>query len=90
MANDTKIAALFKPRTQRMHGSLERRIVEMLMHNPGTDYTRDTIATAVGKPVNCITAPVKSLLDAGTLIEDKRVRNPKTNALNWTLKLKET
>ena len=90
MANDTKVAALFKPSTQRMHGSLEKRIVEKLMHEYTYDWTRDTLAAALGKPVNCITAPVKALLDAGTIIEDKRVRNPKTNALNWTLKLKES
>lgn len=89
MANDTKVAALFMPSTQRMHRDLGDRIVDVLASQPHKEWTRQLLADAVMRPVNCVTAPIKMLLDSGIIIEDKRVRDEKTKALRWTLKLKE-
>lgn len=87
--NDTKIAALFKPSTQSLHAELQDRIIQRMQSYPDVAYTRQELASILGKPINCITAPVKALLDAGLVIEHERVRNPDTKCLNWALKLKE-
>ena len=84
--NDTKVAALFKPSTQRLHRKLEDQIITLLQ---AQNCTRAQLAWYIGKGVNCVTAPVKALLDAGIIVEHERVRNPHTGALNWALKLKE-
>ncbi len=87
--NDTKIAALFKPSTHGLHMELQDRIVQRLSMYRDVQYTRQELARILGKPINCITAPVKALLDAGIVVEHERVRNPDTKCLNWALKLKE-
>lgn len=85
MANDTKVAALFRPTTQSLHRKLEEQIVDLLRHGP---LTRLTIANKLERGVNCVCAPVKALLSAGVIVEHDRIKQPETGNLAWTLKLK--
>ena len=86
VGNDTKIAALFRPRTQELHRKLEEQIVDLLRLGPLTRYS---IADKLDRGVNCVCAPVKALLDAGVIVEGARVTQRETGNLAWTLKLKE-
>lgn len=85
----TKIAALLRPSTRAMHTSIQNEIVELLSEAKTDTLTRQEIAAELRKPINCITAPVRALMDAGLIIEHSQVRNPDTGCLNWALKLKE-
>lgn len=90
MVNDTKVAALLRPTTQSMHAKLQQQILDIL-HNPKYEegQTRLDLAGLLFKGVNCVTAPVRALLDAGLIVEHERIRQPETGNLAWTLKLKE-
>ena len=87
--NDTKVAALLKPSTQRMHNDVGQRIIDVLTTMPYKQWTRNRLADAIGKPINCVTAPIKQLLDSGIIVEHERVKDELTQCLRWTLKLKK-
>lgn len=90
MANDTKVAALLRPATYKLHKHLGQAIVDLLgQEQPHAQWTRQRLAVALGKPINCVTAPIKELLDSGIVVEHERVKDPLTGCKRWTLKLKE-
>lgn len=85
--NDTKVAALFKPRTQKMHKELGQEVINLLQVHGA--LTRQRLASMLDKPINCVTAPIKQLLDAQIIVEHERVRDPITKCQRWTLRIKE-
>lgn len=86
-AKDTSLAAFFKDKTQRSIRTLEARVLDSLyVDGPGT---RLDLAKRLGKPINCITAPVLALIRAGIIEEHNRVVQPETGSKAWQLKVKE-
>lgn len=89
MANDTKVAALLRPATHKLHKHLGQAVIDVIQCNQHTRWTRQRLAERLGKPINCVTAPIKELLDSGILVEHERVTDTLTGCKRWTLKLKE-
>lgn len=79
---DTSFAAL--PGAQRGLSALQQSIVNALRTLPAT---RKELAQRIDKPINCITAPVKALIDAGVIAEDGWVRHEDTNCRAYLLQL---
>ena len=88
MANDsTSLQAFFKEKTQQSISTLEARVLDSLyVDGPGT---RLDLAKRLGKPINCITAPVLALLKAEIIEPHNRVVQPETGHKAWQLKVKE-
>ena len=83
----TSLAAFFKGKTQRSINTLEARVLDSLYDDgPGT---RLDLAKRLGKPINCITAPVLALIKAEIIEEHARVVQPETGNRAWELKVKE-
>lgn len=84
---DTSLAAFFKDKTQRSISTLETHVLDSLYADgPGT---RLDLAKRLGKPINCITAPVLNLVKAGIIEEHDRIVQPETGNKAWQLKVKE-
>lgn len=84
---DTSLTAFFKYRTRESIKTLEASVLASLyMDGPGT---RLDLANRLGKPINCITAPVLALIKAGIIEEYDRVVQPETGNKAWQLKVKE-
>ena len=84
---DTSLAAFFEGKTQRSISTLETRVLDSLYEDgPGT---RLDLAKRLGKPINCITAPVLALIKAEIIEEHDRVVQPETGNKAWQLKMKE-
>lgn len=86
--DNTKAASFAAPGTKALHSDLQQRILDLLSNAHTASLTRQTMAVMLGKPINCVTAPVKNLLDAGLIVEHEQVWNGQTGRLNWALKLK--
>ena len=87
MANDsTSLQAFFKGRTQRDISTLETRVLDSLyVDGPAT---RLDLSNRLGRPINCITAPVLNLIKAGIIEEHDRIVQPETGNKAWQLKVK--
>ena len=84
---DTSLAAFFKEKTQRSISTIEARVLYSLYADgPGT---RLDLAMRLGKPINCITAPVLALIKAEIIEEHNRVVQPETGNKAWQLRVKE-
>ena len=84
-AKDTSLAAFFKDKTQAQISTLEAAVLSSIdVDGPAT---RLHLSKRLGKPINCITAPVKKLLDAGILIETEKVLQETGNRA-WLLDIK--
>lgn len=80
---DTRIAALLRAAPQ--WSPMKGQILEVLKTTPST---RKELAAHIGKPINSITAPVKSLLDA-EVIEEFELAEHDTGCKAWRLRIKE-
>ena len=88
MANDsTSVSAFTKNRTQSGAKVVEQRVLDSL-HDSGPG-TRLDLANRLGKPINCITAPVLALIKAGLIEEHDKVVQPETGNKAWQLRIKE-
>ena len=84
---DTSLAAFFSDKTQRSISTIEARVLDSLYEDgPGT---RLDLSKRLGKPINCITAPVLALIKAEIIEEHDRVVQPETGNKAWQLKVKE-
>lgn len=79
---DTSLEAL--PKARKALSTLQLRIITELMLWPAT---RKELAERLGKPINCICAPVKALVDAGRIDEYAKVENSGTGRKAWFLRL---
>lgn len=86
--DDTKAASFSAPGTKALHADLQQRILDLLSNAHTAVLTRQEMAGMLNKPINCVTAPVKHLIDAGLIVEHEQVWNGQTGRLNWALKLK--
>ena len=89
MANDsTSLQAFFKEKTQRDISTLETRVLDSLyVYGPAT---RLDLSNRLGKPINCITAPVLNLIKAGIIShEHYQIVQPETGNKAWQLKVNE-
>lgn len=81
---DTSHAAL--PKARKALSTLQLRIITELMLWPAT---RKELAERLGKPINCICAPVKALLEAGKIDEFVQGENTGTGRRAWLLRVKK-
>lgn len=80
---NTSVAALFRAAPQ--WSPMKGRIITVLKALP---CTRKELAARIEKPINSITAPVKSLLDTGVIEEFEQTQHD-TGCKAWRLRLKE-
>lgn len=83
---DTSLATWFDPLRAIARRTLADKAYASLRDDG--PCTRKVLAERLGKPINCITAPVQELLKMKVICEHNRVRDADTGALQWELKLK--
>lgn len=83
---DTSMATWMSPILARKRETLAERVYASL--RDAGPATRKELADRLGKPINCITQPVCTLLKAKCIIEHDKVLDPETGAKQWQLKIK--